>query len=112
MAFDLSTAKPESSGFDLSSAQPEAEAVAAPSEQGVGSMLLGGANILASGVAGAGEQVVEGLSELGGVITGRGPEQSIQSAQALTEAIPDIPLGEDAQQLIQNISERFNASPI
>ncbi len=82
-----------------------------PQEQGVGSMLLGGANILASGVAGAGEQVIEGLSELGGVITGRGPEQSIQSAQALTEAIPDIPLGEDAQQLIQNISERFNASP-
>jgi hypothetical protein len=114
MAFDLSTAKPESSGFDLSSAQPEAEtaeAVDEPQEQGVGSMLLGGANILASGVAGAGEQVIEGLSELGGVITGRGPEQSIQSAQALTEAIPGIPLGEDAQQLIQNISERFNASP-
>jgi len=79
--------------------------------QSIGSTLIGGANLLAAGVAGAGEQVIEGLSELGGVISGRGTEKSIQSAKALTEAIPDVPLGEDAQALVQNISERFNASP-
>ncbi len=80
-------------------------------EQGVGSMLLGGANLLASGVAGAGDQVLGGLSQLGGLVSGRGPEQAIQSAEALTQAIPDVPLGEDAQALIQNISERFQAAP-
>lgn len=80
-------------------------------DQSVGSMLLGGANILASGVAGAGEQVVGGLSQLGGLVAGRGPEQSIQSAEALTQAIPDVPLGEDAQSLINSLSERFQTAP-
>lgn len=78
---------------------------------GVGGALLGGANLLAAGVAGAGEQALGGLSQLGGVIAGRGPGQAIQSAEALTAAIPDVPLGEDAQALITNLSERFQTAP-
>lgn len=78
---------------------------------GIGGILAGGANILASGAVEAGTQAIEGLSGLGGLVAGRGVEQSVESAQALSGQIPQIPLGEDAQALIADISERFQAAP-
>ena len=79
--------------------------------QSIPSMVKGGANLLAAGVGGMGEQMVGGLSQLGGVLMGRGPEKSIQNAESLTNAIPDVPIGQDAQDLIQSISKKFDASP-
>lgn len=79
--------------------------------QSIPQMAAGGANLLAAGVTGAAEQVVGGLSQLGGIVSGQGPERSIQNAEALTNAIPDLPIGDNAQNLIQSISQKFNASP-
>jgi hypothetical protein len=80
-------------------------------EQGVGGQLLGAGNIAAAGVTEIGKQAVEGLSGLGGLVMGKGAGEASQAAQALTSNIPSVPLGEDAQQLIGSISEKFKASP-
>lgn len=77
----------------------------------MGEVLGGGANLLASGVTSGAEEVAGGLSMLGGTVFGAGPDSAIKSANAMTDRIPDLPLGEDAQRMISGISEAFQASP-
>lgn len=86
-------------------------AMTSQTSQGPIDTLVGGANIIAKGVAGAGEQVIGGLSALGGVLSGRDLGQSVSNAEALTQSIPDVPLGQQGQQLVKAISEKFQASP-
>jgi hypothetical protein len=85
--------------------------VISESDQTLGGQLLGAGNIAAAGVTELGKQAVEGLTSLGGLAMGKGGAESTQAAQALTGALPTVPMGENAQQLISSISEKFQASP-
>jgi len=80
-------------------------------EQTIVDTLGGVADVAGVAATGLGREVVEGLSGLGGLVMGKGVDESIRAAQALGEKLPKAELGEQGQQLIQSLSERFNASP-
>jgi hypothetical protein len=74
-------------------------------------MATGAANIMASGVTGAAEDIAGGLSMLGGTLLGVGNDRAVETGNALMDRIPDIPIGEDAQRIIAGVSGMYNASP-
>jgi hypothetical protein len=101
-------------GFKLADTKgniPQGFKVVSRPEQSLGGQIIGGANLAAAGVVEAGKQITEGLSGLGGLVMGKSAGESSQAAQDLTSNIPSVPLGEDAQQLISTISEKFQAAP-
>ncbi len=119
MAFDLSTAKPASGGgFDIRTAQPaQQQATAqAPTPQedglGVGGAILGAANLANIGITQLGERAVSGV---GGVLQSLNPlageGAGARRSQQISEAIPDVALTQQGQQLIQTISDKFKTSP-
>ena len=82
-------------------------------EGGIGFLATvgGTANLLASGMVSGGKQSLEGLSMLGGVLSGQGVDKSIDSARSMSSKIPDLPMGENAKSVASNIGEKFQQSP-
>lgn len=72
-------------------------------EQSMRSTLGGAADIIGAGLYGAGKQAIEGLSMLGG----GGTPQAIESAQMMTAQLPEYQLGENAQNLITGIQQKY-----
>lgn len=83
----------------------------APEDPGVIDRLTGAADIIGSTVYGAGKEIVEGISGLGGLAMGKTAGEASTAAQALTEQLPSYDLGEDAQELIRTLSEKYQAAP-
>lgn len=71
--------------------------------------LAGIGDIAATTAAGLGKSAVEGIAGIGGLLMGKSAGESIEAAQAI--GIPEVQLGEQGQALVQNISEKFQASP-
>lgn len=69
--------------------------------------LLGGADILASGVAGVAEEAVSGISGLLARSLGASPQAQENVQQLAGEAIPDYELGEDGQKLVEILAEKY-----
>ncbi len=82
-----------------------------PEGQSIGDIAIGAADIAGATLAGAGRQMIEGITGVGGLAMGRGVDRSVAAAKALTEQIPKFELGEQGQALVQTISEQFKASP-
>lgn len=80
-------------------------------EMGLGDIMSGVGNIAATAGVGLGRQIVEGLSETGGLLLGKGTDRSIQEAKAFSSKIPEVPLGENAQRIVQGLSEKYQAAP-
>lgn len=89
----------------------DAEIARRQASSGVIDTLGGVADIAGVAATGLGREVVEGLSGLGGLVMGKGVDESVRAAQALGEQLPQAELGEQGQRLIQSLSEKFNASP-
>lgn len=89
----------------------DAEIARRQADGGVIDTLGGVADLAGVAATGLGREVVEGLSGLGGLVMGKGVDESVQAAQALGAQLPQAELGEEGQRLIQSLSERFNASP-
>ena len=99
-------------GFELvEDTVPEGFELVAESGMDFGDTLRGAADIAGVAATGLGQQLTEGLSGIGGLVMGRGVDESVANAQALGALVPQAELGEPGQQLIQSLSERFNASP-
>ena len=97
-------------------AQPHIDVIDAEIKKRAGGMdflstVGGGINLLASGMAGAGKQSVEGLSMVGGLLMGKGVDRSIEGARNLSDSIPGMPMGENAQSVARNVGEKFQQSP-
>lgn len=74
-------------------------------------LISGGAQVAGAAVSGLGEKAIEGLSSLGGLVIGNTLDESIANAKALTEAIPDLKVGEAGERLVQDISKQFQEAP-
>ena len=100
-------------GFELVSTVPEGFELVEPAvePQGVAGTLTGAAQLAGAGIVGAGKQAIEGLSGLGGIVAGKPVEEAVGAAQALTAQIPDVEIGPEGQQLLNTISEKFQAAP-
>ena len=102
---------PEQAQQQIQAMISQQQPVQEPQGQTLGQTVTGAADIAGAGIVGVGKQVIEGLSGLGGLVMGRGVDESVAGAQALTSQIPDVELGQDAQALIQSVSQKFNAAP-
>lgn len=99
-------------GYELVEEIPQGyEVVNEPDEPGIMDTIGGVANIAAAAGVGVGKQALTGLHELGGLIMGRGVDASIAEAEATVGQIPDVPLGESAQNIITSLSEKYQAAP-
>ncbi len=88
--------------------QPAAVTEPPPQEElGVLDTAIGAANIANRAIAGLGEEAVAGLTGLAFAPSGTGAE----AVEAVREAIPDVEIGAQGQQLIADISEKFQAAP-
>lgn len=88
------------------------DAGAAPQEQGFGDALIGAANLANIGITKLGEQAVSGI---GGALQALNPlageGAGARRSEQIQEAIPDVALTTQGQQLIQTISDKFKTSP-
>jgi hypothetical protein len=80
------------------------EEPSSPESLGVGGAMVGAADIVGSGVAGAAEDVLAGYA---GMIGGRNVEQAADIMGAVKEGIPDYQVGEKGQQVAQMVAKAY-----
>lgn len=94
--------------------QAPQQPVQPPQEQGQGfaDTAIGAANIANRAITGLGEQAVAGV---GGILESLNPLASegagARQSEAIQQAIPDVEIGAQGQQLIADLSKKFNAAP-
>lgn len=88
----------------VSADQPPAEPEPTAPELTAGGAVLGTANLINKAVTGLGEQAVSGLA--GTLFTPSGEGGRV--VEAVQEAIPDVPLTQEGQQVFESISQKFN----
>lgn len=87
------------------------EAVDEPESLGVMGAVKGVADIAGAAITGAAKQSVEGLLNIGGTLMGKGTQKAVQDSRYIMGKLPDYTVGDEGQQLIKTLSEKYQAAP-